>query len=401
MLRCAGSPPRLCVCCSARARFALSPPTEAVAGSEPSKPVEATETPGVAAFDAAALDVTGPFARVERAVELQVWSTELSPKYAETLPEGAVVRVGDTRGVCREVVLPFGARGYVHKNFTSELAGDGTVASTATKVSFRYRPQTGEAPVAFVEKGQEFVVVGEEGDWWVVRYPEQRAWVPADALLTFDSTSGADGDATLVGAYTELAKQHHAEGQAFVEGIAAAQAAAARASEHATKLEALRGMFAEERSKPVAEQSYDAVRAALDAFVATLAEDDDAQRIAAGLREQIETQKMIVEATQFVEDEPPPAEIDVASIKPVADPLAGFDAIGWLEVRKPLTGEAQIALVKGGQVLHWLTCTTGRYDLRMFDGLEVGMNGPRNRPNWQSIRTLDVERIEVLRARMK
>ena len=43
-----------------------------------------------------------------------------------------------------------------------------------------------------------------------------------------------------------------------------------------------------------------------------------------------------------------------------------------------------------------LTCNTGRFDLSLYVGREVGVIGPRRNPIAETLSVLDVERVEVL-----
>ena len=52
--------------------------------------------------------------------------------------------------------------------------------------------------------------------------------------------------------------------------------------------------------------------------------------------------------------------------------------------------------LKGGKLMYVVTCSSGRYDLRMFDGVEVGIRGGKSRPSVDSVRELDVLKLEVL-----
>ncbi len=55
-------------------------------------------------------------------------------------------------------------------------------------------------------------------------------------------------------------------------------------------------------------------------------------------------------------------------------------------------------LEKGGRRQLELTCRTGRFDLALFVGREVGVIGPRRSPLGEVLGTRAVERIEVLGA---
>lgn len=332
------------------------------------------------------------YGRLEQSVEPSVFPTDISPRYTETLPEGAVVRIGRAQGEFREIVLPLGVRGYVHKDFTTGLE-EGSVRAKS-KLAFRYRPQTGEAPVAFVDSDTWFRVVGREGDWWVVRHAAGTAWAPAAAVVTFEADAA---NPTLTAAWQELTRLHNKEAEDLVAGLAAEAAAQQLSAERATTLDALQVRFRTERAKPTTEQDYTELRTDTEAFLATMDIGEPDHATVSLFLDRILKQVTIVEAMKFVAAEPKPASVEVPDVKPIRDPLANFDAIGWLRYERSITGRVTVALMKGGQVLHTLACSSGRYDLAMFDGMEVGLVGPRSRPNAESLRVLDVEALEVLR----
>lgn len=58
-------------------------------------------------------------------------------------------------------------------------------------------------------------------------------------------------------------------------------------------------------------------------------------------------------------------------------------------------GQASTSSRRAGSA-NVLTCTSGRYDLALFVGHEVGLNGPRRAPAGDTMSVLDVERLVVL-----
>ena len=111
----------------------------------------------------------------------------------------------------------------------------------------------------------------------------------------------------------------------------------------------------------------------------------------------IHDRQLVAEATQVILEEPV-LDPNLSSIvrEPVVDPLARFDSVGWLRFRASASGLDRFVVEKGGQTLFWLTCSSGRYDMELFDGVEVGLIGGKDRPNRESMRVVDVEKIEVL-----
>ena len=86
------------------------------------------------------------------------------------------------------------------------------------------------------------------------------------------------------------------------------------------------------------------------------------------------------------------------------DPLWGrFQARGWLE-RQRVDGEDVYLVRWGSEFLAQVQCTSGRYNLRIFDGFEVGIQGLPIRAASSAAGgypILDVDRLEVISARSR
>ena len=119
------------------------------------------------------------------------------PKFEDVLQQDQVVGIGRTEGTFVQVLLPLGPVGYVSKRF-AKVEDDGTVRTDGTKVAFRYRTVTTEAPVAYLENGSELFVVGDQDEWWRARLPSVEAWLPQDQVAI-----GAPGDAELAAAWAK------------------------------------------------------------------------------------------------------------------------------------------------------------------------------------------------------
>ena len=100
-----------------------------------------------------------------------------------------------------------------------------------------------------------------------------------------------------------------------------------------------------------------------------------------------------------VEEEHEPAAVP-ENLKParIPDPLASYDASGWLEYHPRNELGRRFSVQKGEQILFWVNCSSGRYDLSLFVGAEIGIRGPDHRPAAESLRMLDAQRIQVLSA---
>ena len=145
----------------------LTPAPAVPAEQQASTPSAPAATPVVTPAPAAAVTQGSPMASVIAAsASLRVWPTANSPVYEGSLSKDAVVRVGRSDAGFREVLLPIGPIGYVHKNFANEPTAEGKVAIKSKSVAFRYRPKSGEAPVSTLVEGAELWVVGEQDDWW-------------------------------------------------------------------------------------------------------------------------------------------------------------------------------------------------------------------------------------------
>lgn len=336
----------------------------------------------------------GPLAVVvEEDVQLLCWPTENSPAYEDVLAKDVVVRIGETRQGFQQVLLPLGPFGYVHKRFAKEPA-DGKVLTKGRAVSFRRRPQSGEAPVASLAEGTELWVVGEREDWWCVRFPARDAWVPVKALELVEERT-----AEVVSAQEAFAAAQQAQVDTYLAQVAERRAQILLAEEQAVQLEELQVQFRGIMEAGATVAVLAELATATDALMATLDEDGPLRPAARDLKRRIADQQWIVEAVA-VRDEQPVPPTDLTPLPPplVPDPLDRFQAVGFLRYRGSIIGPGRFVIEKGRQPLYVVTCESGRYNLDLFVNREVGLIGSRRRPTTESLRQLDVERIEVLSA---
>jgi hypothetical protein len=337
-------------------------------------------------------DQMGSYAQVaDASVDLRCFPTENSPTFGDTMVDGAVVIVGESYGDFRQVVLPLGPVGYVHKDFATEPEG-GMLMTSGNNVAFRYRPRSGEAPVELLPDETELLVVGEDGDWWQVRFRAGQAWMPLAALRVFEEPND-----TLVASYAEFGKQQ----RKVVDDLEAARVQAVAEAQYSSdlqrRLDTLVERFDAEVARPAADQDYDVLGADLSTLISELPTDSVVLINAELFARNIRDRQLVVEATRVILEEPVPAPDPSTLVRePVADPLARFDSVGWLRFRPSASGLDRFVVEKGGQTLFWLTCSSGRYDMELFDGVEVGLIGGKDRPNRESMRVVDVEKIEVL-----
>ncbi|MGB3966529.1 MAG: SH3 domain-containing protein [Planctomycetota bacterium] len=362
-------------------------PAQQPGGAAPTPPAAAA--PAIATLQAPA--ATAPtFGRiVADKVGLRCWSSTVAspPVFEETLAKDQVIAVGKSENGFRAVILPLGPLGFVSKKLT-ESTPDGVVKTKGTKVSFRYRPRSSEAPVQQLEDGTALHVIGEQDDWYRVRVPGVDAWVAEAEVAVPDQN-----DAALAKAYAELRGKHEAEVKARLDAIAAQRARETQDAADLAAVALVNDAFAAELKKDVGEQNYTALNEALDKLAGTLAEGSAGKPAIEALKKRIDTQRWIVEATAVRDAKPPLGDAPPPEKR---DQLERFQSIGWLRYERRIAGPGIYYLEKGGQRLYLLSCNTGRYDLGIFVDHEVGVIGPRRRPLTESLSVLDIERLEVL-----
>ena len=370
---------------------APSPNPATLEGQQPAaEPVAAPATPEQSSADLVQDGVVVYGKIVADAAPLRCWSSVVAtpPAFDDVLQKDQVVVLGRSENGYREVVLPLGPMGYVSKRFT-EKADDGAVSTKGTKVSFRYRPRTSEAPVAQMPNGTEMFVVGLEDGWYKARIQGVEAWVAESQIQVVPS------DPEVIAASEALAEQMRAAVQARLDLIAAELKQQERDRVDLEAVKVVEDAFSKELLKPVGKQQFGPLRATLAKVSAGLVGDGAARRLSASLKKRLETQQWIVDATAARSEKPP--VVDATTVKPqVKDRMDRFESIGWLRYESRLSGAGIYYLEKGGRRQHELSCNTGRFDLSLFVGREVGVIGPRRTPIAEQLSVLDVERIEVL-----
>ncbi|MEM7206063.1 MAG: hypothetical protein AAF628_37760 [Planctomycetota bacterium] len=314
-----------------------------------------------------------------------------SPVFEDRLVQGQVVRVGSAQGDYLPVLLPLGFTGYVHKKFASAPA-DGIVRTTGDNVSFRYRPRASEVPALLLPKDTPLYYLSEEGDWWRVLFPDAPAFLARGEVQPFPSSN-----AGLRASWAELEKVRRGRWQDALASRDRAEAEAAALAASRDELAQLTQRFRDEALKPSDEQDLSSVQRALTELLAELPEGGIEHGQALVLEEEIKRQRLLARALAITSEEPVTRDRAAEILEPeVADPLARFDAVGWLRYHEAARGPDYYTLEKGGRPLFLVACSSGRYDLRMFDGVEIGIQGSKSQPEVDRIRELDVLRLEVL-----
>ena len=79
--------------------------------------------------------------------------------------------------------------------------------------------------------------------------------------------------------------------------------------------------------------------------------------------------------------------------------MGRYDARGWLESRKRSNGEWSWYLSFAGKETCVVQCSSGRYNISMFEGYEIGVTGMMINEAGAAQSTCDMRSIEVLSGR--
>ena len=354
-----------------------------VSAQEVQDPADQPASPGAVLYAKAVTD----------ALKVRCFASSLSPFYEDELAAGSLVKVGEPFGEYRRVLLPIGVTGYVSKLFTTEPE-NGMVETTRPSVSFRYRPTTpnaAEAPVQTLPEGTTLNYIGEVGDWWKVRFVTESAYLPINEIeLVGEETSDlAVNHAEFVDSY--LAEWRDATAS-YEDRIAAEKLR----QEHIALLGELQGALQEQMSKEVSDRELQPVLIRITGLIEELDENSRLMTQARRFESLVQAQQVVIEAhalVNAVEPDPPPARITVTPT-PKDELTESLPAIGWLSYRPGYDGPAAFCLQKGGRVVAYLYCNSMRYDLKIFEGVEIGVVGIRREDG--AVPYLDIQRMEVL-----
>lgn len=190
-------------------------------------------------------------------------------------------------------------------------------------------------------------------------------------------------------------------------GVGAADAGAP-AGVPATPLDALgaaRALLAEERAKPTPD--FDALRSAFR----RVSEVDPEGTLRAQVELGLDTVQLLEErqrAEARLEAERSRQVQDLARRQEryweqvgARDPLAGrFTQRGILVSQAQAAGPERFQILRGGKAVAEVICSSGRYDLAIFTGFDLGLHGrfevPEAAAGPDALPTVDVARIEVL-----
>jgi len=349
------------------------------------------------------------------------------------LPADTILAVHGERSGWLEIEAPGGFQVWVFGEFIQPASEAGVLQITANDVRMRPLPSSGPESLPLrqlLAQGDRVRLIARHSPEkslaqdWVQIYspPGAHAWVRAEETVPL--AAGVDGASLWAQASLE-AKQRPSipvgsvgatpAGSTGSKGTSTASAPAAKpAGDGATSelLQKAESLLARERAKEQQKgiPSYAGVRAAYEEVLAAgptpqeaeLAQsriaEVDAYSEAYKLRADLELERARREAALREREEKMKAAAD-------RDVFEGrFDCRGWLE-RRQISGEEEPSYLlrwAGDQVAE-VVCFSGRYDLSVFAGCELGVNGREVRgPLGGAIgvasrpRQIDVARLEVL-----
>jgi hypothetical protein len=330
-----------------------------------------------------------------------------------------------------EVEVPGGITAWVWAAYTRDGKETGTVETIENAVNLRPSP-TREAravPIARASKGTLLMTVGREGDWvQVIAPPEVHGYVKAsDVEITND---------------TPLARAAEiAAAQKWVETMRAE--ALTKETERRAELARKEKAESEERdqmkkeveARKVCNQGLDLLRDMPDAEQRAKAAVffDEAQRLAMDLQPKhseavladVKHGRELMDTIAFHEREKKEAQeklaADAAEAKRRADeaiqradeslarhmdpkPVDAFGSrfagnglgMGWLRRELELPRGWVYKVEKGGKLLFYVTCPSGKYNLDDYLAREIGIIGTVKQVDGYPVRVVEVERIEVL-----
>lgn len=360
--------------------------------------------------------------RAKDEVVLRYLRTAESDAIADPLPAGTLLwRLGEESYGYARVALPGGFEGFVHRGFLA-INEEGWGTTTGTRVSFRHRPKTSEPPLHIMTTlGMRLPVLGLEGDWYrVLSNDDVTAWAPVASLEEIAIVGDDKGyleqiqDAAVRKSYEEQVAERRKPWLARRDELAEMAKKRQSVAALGVALDELRKQYDAEMAKgDILQEDLDPLLKLIDALqakAATFGAEGGAvaPRIDA-FRGEVQKRRTLQEARSFLIEAK--AKEAAANKKEVgekeAPPVAGkegaprpeYDCVGWLEFRPGIDDYSAYRLTKGGRLLYYVTCSSGRYDLRDFVGHEVGVRGRVDRPQAADVRVIDLKRLVILSRR--
>ena len=334
------------------------------------------------------------------------------------LSAGALLAIHGERADFYEVSIPGGVPVWVYGRYVRPTEVEGVYELTGDSVNARPRAAGGtdNYPVGLLYKGDRVNAIRRNDpelelatDWLQVWSPEtMRVWVrKADVRMV---SADEDGALLWAAALEKLARTGATPPAAHRKNAETPQAAASGAEERAlAQLVSAQALFEEQKS--LERPDFAAVRAAF-VEVGVIHPGGDAARRAEDRLETLgalEEISVVQSELQQVRQDHDRAvlerQADAWEKSRRKDPLGQrFDGRGVLE-RRQVAGQApRYVLHFGNEDLCEVLCTSGRYDLDLFSGFDVGLSGSFLRTVEASagrdmLPVMDSERIRILARR--
>lgn len=353
-----------------------------------------------------------------------------APAVRDLTPGEALVAVG-RQDQFYEVIVPGGYPAWVWGAYTREGKSAGTVDIVEDGINLRPEPRSDAkaVPIARLNKGASLVMIGRQNDWVQVAAPEEiHGYVLVNDLdLTNDAPEARARELTLAAGWVEslrveaakreaarkadlerqvkedearkevsrkqlAARQRCSDGFTWLRGYpdAAARSQAAAAFDEAEKL--ARELAPKDAEGILAEVQRGRERLDTIAFHERERREEleRLQREAAEVERR--TEAAIASAQAAIDRHGKPRPVDAFGARFAGNGLG----IGWLRREIEVPRGRVYKLEKGGRLLFYVTCSSGKYDLDDFLNREVGLIGEPKVVDGFPVRVVDVDRIEVL-----
>lgn len=338
-----------------------------------------------------------------------------------------VLAVHAERGDWLNVEAPGGFRVWVWGEYLRSGADAGTLEVTGADVRMRPLPSSGIESYALeqrLSRGQRVIAIARanpdvpmDRDWVQVWSPAgARAWVRRGDTVALEA--GASGTALWAEAVTASVDARRAQARAIDASspqAGADPATSATPREIQSALQAAETSFATQRrvDESGGAPDYAAVIATYEAVAALGPTGATADKLSSRLAE-VRARQSAYEIRMELEAERDrrlrEAQEAGDRIREAGDrdPFFGrFDARGWLVPTYAKGQETPTYLLRwGGEDVAEVVCFSGRYDLSVFSGYELGVNGSQLRAAIEasagrpgSAPQIDVRRLEVLAGR--
>jgi len=337
------------------------------------------------------------------------------------LPSGTPLAVYDEKTGYLHVSAPGGYRIWVYGSLLAESGRPGWLELTGNQVNMRPEPRTQNSfPIGQLHKGDRVRIIRRADaslpmseDWVEVWSPSTaKAWVAKSETSALPV--GADG-ATLFGMAATAAAQGRGTTQPAVKspvttsggGQAAAGTATASKGELFAALATAQGLMREAIASDA--PNFANVRAAY-AEVYLLNPDPNTRRIVERDLDQIKLHEELLAERAKLNEQRKALDAERERQDRVRreaelrkDPLWGrFESRGWLTSESVKGGGKRYIVSYAGDRKQVIECSSGRYNLELFVGYEIGVEGLLSGRNAATeLPTVDARSIEVISGRYR